>query len=214
MVRWNSRHNMLDQLFGSKTRVALLRLFFEHGDEVYYVRELTRLVGSQINSVRRELENLVYLGIVRVVEEDALPAEPEGAIPYPKGLNKKKYYQINKNFVLFEELAGLFAKSHLLLEKELYNEMRSLGQVSYLALTGFFSQVQGAATDMLIVGSVPKADVAAMIKRFENKLKREINYTIMSVKEFEYRRQLTDKFLYDILVKPKIVVIDQLGVNQ
>jgi hypothetical protein len=153
---------------------------------------------------------------VKLVEEGDLPAEEpvEGALPYPAGLNKKKYYQINKSFVLHNELSSLFSKSHLLLEKELYNEIRSLGQVSYLVLTGFFSQAVQAPTDVLIVGSVPKQDVAAMIQRFEKKLNREINYTIMSVKEFEYRRQLTDKFLYDILVNPKIVVIDQLGVNQ
>ncbi len=206
---------MLDQLFGSKTRVSLLQLFFEHADQAYYVRELTRLVGAQINSVRRELDNLAYLGIVRVIESDKVPVLPEEeGVPYPKGLNKKKYYQLNRSFVLHDELSSLFAKSHLLLEKELYNEIRGLGQVNYLVLTGFFTNVDQSSTDMLIVGAVDKQDVAAMVQRFEKKLNREINYTIMSVKEFEYRRQLTDKFIYDILVHPKIVVVDQLGVNQ
>lgn len=205
---------MLDQLFGSKTRVSLLRLFFDNPTQPYYVRELTRLIDSQINSVRRELENLAYLGIVRVIEAELTPAESPNALPYPKGLNKKKYYQLNTSFVLHEEMSSLFTKSHLLLEKELYNEVRSLGQVVYVALTGFFSGVTPASTDMLIVGAVDKAQVAALVKKFEQKLGREINYTIMTAKEFEYRRQLTDKFLYDILVNPKIVVIDQLGVNQ
>lgn len=206
---------MLDQLFGSKTRVTLLRLFFDNPEQAYYVRELTRLVGAQINSVRRELDNLTYLGIVRAIEElEVAKHETESVIPYPKGLNKKKYYQLNRTFVLHDELSSLFGKSHLLLEKELYNEMKTLGDLSLLVLTGFFSNVTPATTDMLIVGSVNKQEAATMIKTFEQRLGREINYTIMPVKEFEYRRQLTDKFLYDILVNPKIVVVDQIGLNQ
>lgn len=207
---------MLDQLFGSKTRVTLLRLFFDNPDQAYYVRELTRLVGAQINSVRRELDNLAYLGIVRILEEDQVQAnvvvETVG-IPYPKGLNKKKYYQLNRSFVLHEELSSLFGKSHLLLEKELFNEIKTVGDVSLVILTGFFTNVSNASTDMLIVGSVDRAQISSMVGGFEKRLGREINYTIMSVKEFEYRRQLTDKFLYDILVNPKMVIVDQLGVS-
>ncbi len=205
---------MLDQLFGSKTRVTLLRLFFDNPEQAYYVRELTRLVGAQINSVRRELDNLTYLGIVRILEEGQLQTdETPSLLPYPKGLNKKKYYQLNRTFVLHEELSSLFGKSHLLLEKELYNEIKQLGDVSLLVLTGFFSNTQYSSTDMLVVGSVDKQQIATMVASFEKKLGREINYTIMSVKEFEYRRQLTDKFIYDILVNPKIVVVDKLGVS-
>jgi len=215
MVRGVAFSPMLDQLFGSKTRVTLLRLFFDNPEQAYYVRELTRLVGAQINSVRRELDNLTYLGIVRAIEGlEVAQHEVASSIPYPKGLNKKKYYQLNRTFVLHDELSSLFGKSHLLLEKELYNEMKTLGDVSLLVLTGFFSNVSPAATDMLIVGSVNKQEAATMIKSFEQRLGREINYTIMPVKEFEYRRQLTDKFLYDILVNPKIVVVDQIGLNQ
>ena len=97
---------MLDQLFGSKTRVTLLRLFFDNPDQAYYVRELTRLVGAQINSVRRELDNLSYLGIVQILEEGQVETPVVVTdVPYPKGLNKKKYYQLNRSFVLHEPLS-------------------------------------------------------------------------------------------------------------
>ena len=46
---------MYDQLFGSKTRVKLLALFLTHPNESFYVREITRRLGEQINSIRREL---------------------------------------------------------------------------------------------------------------------------------------------------------------
>lgn len=205
---------MLDHLFGSKTRVALLRLFFDNPDQAFFVRELTRELGAQINSVRRELENLASLGIVQVTEKIPEPAPDAVVEIIPKGLNKKKYYQLNKSFVLHAELSGLFSKSHLLLEKELLNELRNIGQVQYLALTGFFTGLTHAKTDMLLVGTVNKGYVSTLLSRYQSKLNREINYTIMPYKEFQYRRDITDRFLYDILVNQKIVVVDLIGVNQ
>ena len=49
---------MIDSLFGSKTRVKLLHLFLNNPGKAFYVREITRLVDEQINSVRRELANI------------------------------------------------------------------------------------------------------------------------------------------------------------
>ncbi|MBI4121698.1 MAG: hypothetical protein HY461_00040 [Parcubacteria group bacterium] len=205
---------MLDHLFGSKTRVGLLRLFFDNPDQAYFVRELTRVLDAQINSIRRELENLAALGIVQVIENiEEASVEPVDET-VPKGLNKKKYYRLNTSFVLYTELSGLFSKSHLLLEKELLSELRQIGQVHYLVLTGFFTGLTDTMTDMLIVGTVNKPYFADLIRKYEKKLGREINFTVMPLKEFQYRREITDRFLYDILVHPKIVVVDLLGVNQ
>ena len=47
---------MIDTLFGSKTRVKLLYLFLNNPGRAFYVREITRRVDEQINSVRRELQ--------------------------------------------------------------------------------------------------------------------------------------------------------------
>ncbi len=157
---------MLDHLFGSKTRVALLRLFFDNPDQPFFVRELTRELGAQINSVRRELENLAALGIVQVTDNIPVPAADAVVEIIPKGLNKKKYYLLNKSFVLHAELSGLFSKSHLLLEKELLNELRNIGQVQYLALTGFFTGLPNAKTDMLLVGTVNKEYVSTLLTRY------------------------------------------------
>src|SRR5688572_9794793 len=55
---------MIEQLFGSKTRVKLLYLFFGNPNRSFYVREITRKIDEQINSVRRELANLLSVGII------------------------------------------------------------------------------------------------------------------------------------------------------
>ena len=63
----------LEKLFGSKTRAKLLALFFENPDKSYYVREITRVIEEQINSVRRELTNLNALGLVKIEKYEKDP---------------------------------------------------------------------------------------------------------------------------------------------
>ena len=54
----------LEQMFGSKTRARLIGLFLQYPKEAFFVRELTRRIDAQLNSVRRELKNLVEMGII------------------------------------------------------------------------------------------------------------------------------------------------------
>jgi len=204
---------MLDQLFGSKTRVALLKLFFENKERAYFVRELTREIDAQINSVRRELENLVNLGIVRIVEDPPQPDLKEWEEEVPKGLNRKKFYQLNHLFVLHEELSSLFSKSHLMLEKDLMDKLGQLDNLYLLVMTGFFTDNTDTKTDILVVGSVNKTSLSQIVAQYEKKLDREINYTTMALKEYEYRQEITDRFLYDILVNDKIVLVDKIGIE-
>ena len=56
---------MIDALFGSKTRVKLLHLFLNNPNRAFYVREITRKIDEQINSVRRELANMLNIGIIK-----------------------------------------------------------------------------------------------------------------------------------------------------
>ena len=60
---------MVEQLFGSKTRVKLLKLFYSNPNRPFYVREITRKIDEQINSVRRELANLLSIGIYKLFED-------------------------------------------------------------------------------------------------------------------------------------------------
>lgn len=182
---------MLEQLFGSRTRVKLLRLFLTNPSTPFYVRELTRKVDEQLNSVRRELANLLSLGAVTVSEHD-----------------DKKFYQLNTAFVLAEELRALLLKSQLLVEQDLVRRIRDFGKVRYLALTGSFTGSKQAATDVLVVGKVDRNLLVRAIDRFQREVGRELNYTLLSAREFEERRNLGDKFLLTILNNPKIVVVD------
>ncbi|MBU4332426.1 hypothetical protein KKD19_01545 [Patescibacteria group bacterium] len=185
-----------EQLFGSKTRVKLLRLFLlDEGGEGFYIREISRSISEHINSVCRELDNLEALGLIQKMKKKE------------KG-TQKIHYKANTSFVLYNELRSLIMKSQLLLRTSLMENIKDIGAIHYLALTGSFTGVADATTDMLIVGRVNQKKLADLIKRFEKELGQEIRYTVMSTKEFLYRHQLTDRFLYTIFENEKIVLID------
>lgn len=183
---------MLEQLFGSRTRLKLLRLFLFNPKVEFFVREITRKIGEQLNSVRRELANLANLGLVASVQRQ-----------------DKKFYQLNEKFALVKELTDVLLKSQILLEQHFVKSMKEAGKVRYLALTGSFTGVKQSQTDVLIVGQVNKAMLVNVIERFQREIGREINYTLLSSRDYNERRKLGDKFLLTILSGPKVVIVDE-----
>ena len=192
---------MIEQLFGSKTRTQLLRTFLHNPDRPFYVRELTRLLDVQINSVRHELQKLEKLGILAVVKVPGVRSA------------QKKYYQLNSNSVLCPELKALFLKSRVLVEKDFVNKLKNIGKLSYFALTGIFTGRDDSPTDVLIVGKIDRKKFSALVKKFEVDFGHEINFTIMDDEEMRYRMDVMDRFLYNVLEEPKLVFVDKYFVT-
>ena len=184
-----------------------MNLFLISGEgSNFYVRELARKAGEHLNSVRKELENLERMGLIVEMKKD----ESAGADARGGGKNQRKYFQLNKDFALYPELRALFFKARILLEKSLIEKMRGIGQITYLALTGIFTQNPQTPADLLIVGRVNKGKLRELMEEFENNMGRSLNYSLMSPREFRDRRELTDRFLFNILENKKIELINKL----
>lgn len=184
---------MLEQLFGSRTRVKLLRLFLSQPQEEYYVRELTRRMNEQINSIRRELSNLEDMGLL-------VAEEREG----------KKYYKVNQEHVMFLELRALFLKGRFTMEKSFVTAIKDLGKVKLMLLTGQFIHDTSVPVDLFMVGEVNRTKLEVLLQKFKEQFGFDIRFTVMPVSEFNYRREITDKFLFSILNSRKVVVFDEL----
>jgi predicted transcriptional regulator len=186
---------MLEHLFGSRTRVKLMRLFLSNPDKAFFVRELTRKIKERINSVRRELNNLEKIGVVQ-----------------KKNDQRKVFYQADKDHVLYRELRALVLKAEVGLERSLAKTLKDIGNVRLMVLTGMFTGMkEETQTDMLIVGQANRRKLTKLMKKFQDDFGRQINYTVMSTKEYKYRRDLTDRFLFNILENPNVVLIDKIN---
>lgn len=203
---------MVEQLFGSKTRVKLLQLFYANPNRSFYVREITRKIDEQINSVRRELANLLSIGIIKSDTN-----------------NNRLYYEVDQKYEYYQPLSDIFGGKVVATELEKAGkksvskapkeskqaqEIKSLGNVELALLTGQFTRDESSGIDVLIVGDINSTKLDKYIEDLETKESKEINYTVMPKNEFDYRRQVKDKFLTNVLDSKSQVIIDKHGILQ
>jgi hypothetical protein len=182
---------MLKRLFTSNTRIKLLTLFLLNPDDEYFIRELTRKLDEQINSVRRELDNLKKLGLLK-----------------SKIKNRKKYYVVNKNFVVFHELKNIIVKA-MSGRDDLVKKISKFGDIDFLALLGVFVN-KSSPVDLLIVGKVDKEKLQEFLNS-EIESERPIRFSILSRDDFLYRIKCKDQFINSILNDPdNIIAINKL----
>lgn len=207
----NTADFRIEQLFGSKTRARLLSIFLENPERAYYVRELTREIDAQLNSVRRELKNLVDLGIVLEVEGKILPNERDVVQEDGQKFEKKKFYRAHQSFPLFDDLRGVMKKSAILMNNQIVRDLRAKGRVDLLLLTGKFTDARDVVIDLLIVGEIETDLVRQAVAALEKSVGREVNYTYMAKQDFQHRREWGDRFLTTVLQAPCIVLVNELG---
>lgn len=176
----------------SRVRSKLLKVFLQDPREMFYVRQLTRKVEEEINAVRRELERMQKRGLVK--------SEPRG---------NRLYYFFRKDYPFYQELLQLVAKTSGL-GGAIRRNQKKLGKIKFAMLSGKFvrrKERQQNEVDLLIVGSVVLPQLAALVREEEARLESEINYTVMTVEEFEFRRRRRDPFLTGILAGSRIMII-------
>lgn len=192
---------MLEHLFGSKTRVKLLRLFFAAPEESYFVRELTRILDVQINAIRRELELLQEAGIVEEVRLDERD---------PDSQQLKKFYRLNGASLLFPELQALIYKEKLLDEHIFIESIKEkAADAKLLVFSGHFTDDPKAPTDILLVGCSKERAIITLIENYEADHRLSFRYTFMKENEFLDRRHIMDKFLFTLFESKIIKVIDE-----
>lgn len=212
---------MIEQLFGSKTRVKLLKLFYSNPNRSFYVREMTRLIDEQINSVRRELANLLSIGVIT-----------------SDSAQHKLYYEVDQKFEHYEALLAMFAegvtkpKTKKKVKKSDKTEdepaeatfeapktelpeakkWKGIGNVSGIAYSGAYTRDDSANADILVVGDVNDASVEAVVAKLEKEKNRELRYAVIALDEWRYRSQVRDKFWTQFMSAKKQVVLDVAGV--
>ena len=190
---------MIEQLFGSKTRVKLLQLFYSNPNRSFYVREITRKIDEQINSVRRELSNLLNIGII--VSDNN---------------NNKLYYEVNQQYDFYAPLAEIFGgdkaqvAANPITDVDLKDELKAIGRVDLALYTGQFTRDNSSGIDALFVGDINNHALEKFIAELEKKEGKEIRYTVMSLDDFKYRQQVKDRFINNVIDSKKQVLVDTL----
>lgn len=183
---------MLKELFVSDVRVKILKLTFTKPDKNYHVRALVRSVGAEINAVRRELLNLVNIGLLRNRQS-----------------GNRIYYTANVNSIYYPELLSLIAKEDGL-GSDIIKQQKRLGNVKYAVLSKSFLRGRSSTAldvDLFIVGDINLNVLSEIIKKEEDKAGREINYTVMDEEDFMFRKRKNDAFVAKVLSQSRSMLI-------
>ena len=181
---------MLKKIFGSGARVKLLQQFLLNPGNEFFIRQLTRILDEQINSLRRELENLESVGMLKSREK-----------------NRKKYYRINPHFSLLHELTSIVRKTNEA-NINLLKQLTKLGNIDLCVLSGNFINKE-ADIDLFIVGDIKASALDTFIKSTfpETNLKSGV----MTREDFLYRITLKDKFVKNLFLdKDNLILKNKL----
>jgi len=183
---------MFSDLITSKSRIKLLNVFLMSPSDMLHVRELVRRTGDEINAVRRELQFLEKKGI--------LTREPRA---------NRVYYSLSKNYSFYFDLLRLASKNVGLGAEIIKNKVK-LGRIKFAMFSGKFARgikKEPDEVDLIVVGTVVLPELALLIRDEEKRIGREINYTVMTEEEFEFRKNKRDPFIITILQGSRVMLL-------
>lgn len=190
----------VEKLFGSKTRAKLLKLFFENPGKSFYVREMTRVIEEQINSVRRELLNLESIGIIK-----------------NETFDNKVYYSANNKHPFYRPMTDIFSKKvDLSRDKDVREstwEEYARPVKKYLRGLVVTNRLPGQeGLDLLIIGDDKTKKLSRWAEIVEKKQGKPLNYAIISSDDFIYRKSVRDRFILDVLEMEVAEIVDPDGI--
>lgn len=183
---------MLADLIISKVRVKILQLFFLSPGKIFHVRDIVRKIEEEINAVRRELAHM----------------EKAGLMSKERRANRL-FYMLRKDYPLYYDLLELLVKTKGLGQDIIKNKSK-LGKIKFAMISGRFARQipkTGNDVDLLVVGKVVLPELSQIVRKEEIKRETEINYTVMSEEEYEFRKRRRDPFIIEILKGSRIMVI-------
>lgn len=188
-----TRNNVLNKLIPSRTRVEILKLLLLNPKNSYYLREIEQYVKSPVRAVQREMENLHHIGLIEM-----------------SARGNRRYYSVNQNFPIYQELKSILLKT-VALGEVLRKVFKAHQQDIKLAFIygSYAKQTENTLSDidLLVIGNISPRQLSEILRQPKSDLRREINFTIYSVKEFKKKLDEKNHFLLNVLKSKKIYLV-------
>jgi len=187
---------ILEQLFDSLVKVRLLKLFLRNPNNAFELSEIAKRIKSDLSICRRQINKLESINFIN------------GRIK-----KKKKNYSVNQDFDFYNELRTLVLKSSPASKKKILRRLKDLGKINLAILSGIFIDADNARVDLLVVGdSIKQKKLSNFLKDLEAEIGKEVDYVVLSTKDFKYRHDMFDRFIRDVLEKPHEKLINKLKI--
>jgi hypothetical protein len=195
----------LAKLFGSMTRIKIIRYFLSHQNDNVFIDDLQDKLKVDKDDIQSELLLLKNIDLVSEAWFD---------IEYEDGEKQRqvKGYSLNKNFSYLSGLEALLLDFRFIDKKILIENFKKYGRIKLISLSGVFMFLENLKLDMMIVGDVlDKNGMEKYIKVLEAELGKELSYAIFETEEFEYRLKMQDGFIRVFLKGPHEHILEKIS---
>ena len=189
---------MLEYFITSKTKRNLLKLFLTNPDRPFYTREVAKLSGEPLNAVRRELDYLEKAGLLKSHREGNL-----------------KYFAVVKDFPFYPELKRIIY-STVGLGDYLKNRLKDSEQIELAFIYGSVAknrERERSDIDLFVVGEIEEEELHPLVSDIEREIGREVNYTLMTGREFRQKSEKGEPFIKRIEREEKLMLKGNLDVH-
>jgi len=201
----------LNILFGSQERVKIMRLFLFNTEEIFDVDSICARSKVSKSKTRAELSVLDKAGLVKKkIFFKVITKKVRGKVIEQK--KKTQGFVLDSNFPYMTTFKQLLVNTSNLEGGDIVHRLSKSGKLKMLILSGIFIQNSDSRVDILIVGDrVNKSTLDRAIKLIESEIGKELTYAYFEVSDFEYRLQMYDKLVRDILDYPHEVLLDKIS---
>lgn len=181
-----------DTLF-TKTQQQVLGLLYGQPQRSFYTKEILRLTGMGVATIKRELDRMLAAGILRMTQ-----------------IGNQHHYQANPQCPIYDELLSIVKKTFGLTGVIRLALEPLADNINWAFVFGSVASGKETASsdiDLLIIGKVSFADVVTMLYPVQETLGREVNPKIYRPAEWSKMRRANDAFVRDVMGKPRMDVM-------
>jgi predicted nucleotidyltransferase len=181
-----------DALF-TETQQKVLGLLYGQPERSFYTKEILRLTGMGVATIKRELDRMLAAGILSMTR-----------------IGNQHHYQANPQCPIYGELLGIVKKTFGVTEVIRQALEPLAGKIDRAFIFGSVaSGKENAASDidLLIIGEVGFAEVVGALHPVQETLGREVNPKIYRREEWTRMKNARDAFVTELMTKPRMDVI-------
>jgi hypothetical protein len=180
---------ILSKILGSLAKVKIMRLFLLNSTKGFSSKEISKRCRVNVNLINKELKLLASVNFIR------------------KHASGEWFF--DSSFKYTTEVENLLINSDSLDKRVILDTFKKVGKVRLLIVAGIFIKNKDSRVDLLIVGDkMKRGKIEEGIKKLEAEIGTELTYALFDTKEFNYRMNMYDKLIRDIIDFPHEIILE------
>ena len=176
----------------TKNRAELLKLFFTNPDKAFYMQEIGRILEKKPGVFQRTLNNMV--------SENILESEYRA---------NARYFKVNKSYSLYKELKSIVFKT-VGVKGSIKKILEGIGNIKSAFIYGSYAKAKENSLsdiDLVVIGNPDEDNLIEKLDKLEEKLQREINFKLYTLKELKKEIKEKEPFILEILKDEKVIIV-------